>query len=157
MIPTTTYKPTHKQLCDRAAYWLQQTKGCKVVLIERNTGGCAEEPDAIGWNSRTFSYLIEVKVSRSDFLADKKKDHRRRPHTGMGRQRFYLCPRGMIKPEEVPEGWGLLWATEGQIRLNRSVIDNQKDFEIDQYKEMQMLIHNYRLVRLGVMIVPMEK
>lgn len=154
----TTYKPTHRQLCDRAAYWLQSSKNCKVVLIERNTGGCAEEPDAIGWTSDTFSYLIEVKVSRSDFLADRKKDHRRRPHTGMGRKRFYLCPKGMLQPEDMPDGWGLLWATEGQIRLkNSDDLINKEDFEIDQYKEMQMLIHNYRLVRLGVMIVPMEK
>ena len=154
----TTYKPTHKQLCDRAAYWLQSSKNCKVVLIERNTGGCAEEPDAIGWTSNTFSYLIEVKVSRSDFLADKKKDHRRRPHTGMGSRRYYLCPKGMIKPEEVPEGWGLLWATESQIRSQdfKEPINPIK-FDIDIHKEMQMLIHNYRLVRLGVMIVPMEK
>ena len=88
----------------------------------------------------------------------KKKDHRRRPYTGMGRKRFYLCPKEMLQPEDMPDGWGLLWATEGQIRLkNSDDLINKEDFEIDQYKEMQMLIHNYRLVRLGVMIVPMEK
>ena len=149
------YEPTHKQLCDRAAHWLQQSKYCRVVLIERNGGCGGEEPDAIGWTSHGFSYLIEIKVSRSDFLADKHKPHRRNPETAMGRVRFYLCPKGMIKPEEMPEGWGLLWATEHQIRLqNSDDLINRKHFEINLDKEMQMLIHNYRLARLGVMIVP---
>lgn len=152
-----SYKPTHKILCDRAAHWLQSSKGCKVVLVERNTGRGGEEPDAIGWSACGYSYLVEVKVSRSDFLADKKKDHRRRPHTGMGKSRFYLCPKGMIQPEEMPEGWGLLWATDFQIRLqNPDALINRGEFEVDQYKEMQMLIHSYRMVKLGVMIVPIE-
>lgn len=149
------YKPTHKELCDRAAHWLQSSKNCKVVLIERNTGRGGEEPDAIGWTPCGYSYLVEVKVSRSDFLADKKKDHRKRPDTGMGKSRFYLCPKGMIQPDEVPDGWGLLWATDYQIRLkNSDDLVNKGDFNIDRAKEMQMLIHSYRMVRLGVMIVP---
>ena len=118
-----------------------------------------EEPDAIGWRPSGDSFLIEVKVSRSDFLADKKKLHRINPETGMGKTRFILCPKEMIQPNEVPGGWGLLWATESQIRLKNPevLIDGQCDFKIDHRKEMQMLIHSYRMVRLGVMIVPPEK
>jgi hypothetical protein len=152
----TTYNPTHRDLCERAAHWLQNSQFCKLVLIERNSGRSGEEPDAIGWSPEGSSFLIEVKVSRSDFLADRKKPHRINPETGMGRRRYLLCPKGMIQPEEVPEGWGLLWATHGQIRLKNSddLID-KGHFEINHQKEMQMLIHNFRLVRLGVMIVPM--
>lgn len=147
------YKPTHRELCDRAAYWLQTSLGCKLVLVERNSGRGGEEPDAIGWTPCGHSSLIEVKVSRQDFLADKKKPHRKIPEKGMGRRRYLLCQRDLIKPEEAPEGWILLWATEHQIR-HKTDIGDSKNFEIDQQKEMQMLIHSYRMVRLGVMIVP---
>lgn len=149
------FSPTHRELCDRAAHWLQSSKNCKLVLVERNSGMGGEEPDAIGWTPCGYSFLIEAKASRSDFLADKKKPHRKNPETGMGRSRFYLCPKDMIQPEEVPEGWGLLWATEYQIRLkNHDALVDKGDFEIDIKKEMQMLIHSYRMVKLGVMIVP---
>jgi len=152
-----SYKPTHRQLCDRAAHWLQQSKNCKLVLVERNSGMGGEEPDAIGWTPCGYSHLVEVKVSRADFLADAKKPFRKKPQTGMGKSRFLLCPKGMIQPEETPKGWGLLWATDYQIRLKNSddLID-KGDFEISHQKEMQMLIHSYRMVKLGVMIVPME-
>ena len=152
----SNYKPTHRALCERAAHWLQTSKQCKVVLVERNSGRGGEEPDAIGWTPCGFSYLVEVKVSRSDFLSDRKKPHRKNPETGMGQIRFLLCPRDMIQPEEVPDGWHLLWATEYQIR-NKPDVVNPKKFEIDRKKEMQMLIHSYRMVKLGVMIVPIEK
>jgi hypothetical protein len=129
-----------------------------LVLTERNSGQGGEEPDAIGWTPCGYSYLVEVKVSRSDFLADKKKPHRKNPETGMGKRRYVLCPKDMIQPNEVPEGWGLLWATEFQIRIKNpdDLINSKGAFEIDQKKEMQMLIHSYRMVRLGVMIVPLE-
>jgi len=28
----------------------------------------------------------------------------------MGNYRYYLCPEGLIQPDEVPAGWGLIWA-----------------------------------------------
>lgn len=55
------------------------------------------------------SVLIEAKVSRSDFLADRRKPFRQTPEYGMGSQRFYICPKGMIKKEELPDGWGLIY------------------------------------------------
>lgn len=149
----------HRQLCEKAAHWLHNSKNCKVVLIERNSNHGGEEPDAIGWTSTGYSYLVEVKVSRSDFKADKYKPHRQNPETGMGQSRSILCPKGLILPHECPEGWGLLYATDYQIRLQNpdDLIDGKGTHEINHKKEMQMLIHNYRLVRLGVMIIPHEK
>jgi hypothetical protein len=57
------------------------------------------------------SIVLEAKVSRADFLADAKKPHRQ-PGKGLGRWRYYLCPEGLISPDELPLGWGLLYASE---------------------------------------------
>jgi hypothetical protein len=73
-----------------------------------------ETPDAIGFKSFE-SILIEVKVSRGDFLRDAKKRHRQ-DGEGMGDLRYYMAPAGMIKSEEVPAGWGLLEVIEGRVR-----------------------------------------
>ena len=54
----------------------------------------------------------EVGAEGADFLADAKKPHRKQPELGVGRWRYFLCPEGLIQPEEVPERWGLLWATK---------------------------------------------
>jgi hypothetical protein len=71
--------------------------------------------DVIGFRS-TCSAVIEVKVSRSDFMADAKKPERRKYGAGLGVYRFYLCPEGIIGPEEVPARWGLLHAIERAVK-----------------------------------------
>lgn len=97
---------THSILVARATTWLRRN-GFKVALPEVYTIG-GEIPDAWGLDSCGDTCVIEVKVSRADFLRDRKKYHRRRPEVGMGNWRYYMAPVGLIKPEELPECWGLL-------------------------------------------------
>jgi hypothetical protein len=73
-----------------------------------------ESPDVFGWNYWT-TVLIEVKVSRSDFLADAKKPFRQTPEDGVGEFRYYCCPHGLIHADEVPANWGLLWQDGAKI------------------------------------------
>lgn len=94
---------THRALVETARRYLART--CSVVATEINTIG--EAPDAIGWHSSTSS-LIEVKASRSDFLADRNKWFRQRPEQGVGVYRYYLAPKGLIRSDELPDRWGLL-------------------------------------------------
>lgn len=109
-------KFTHAELCELARKWLlrpnsKQGHGCHVALTECRSGETGEMPDAIGFRSVTAdteTVLVEVKVSRADFLADAKKQHRA-DGEGMGLYRYFMCPEGLISPEEVPERWGLLW------------------------------------------------
>ena len=77
------------------------------------TGEC---PDVIGWRDG-HSILIECKVSRSDYLADRKKKFRAKPEMGMGDARLFLAPPGVIRPDELPQGWGLLVAEDGKVRV----------------------------------------
>lgn len=69
-----------------------------------------EIPDVIGFASG-YSSLVEVKTSRKDFLRDKKKSFRANPEQGMGNYRFYACPSDLIKVDELPENWGLIYVT----------------------------------------------
>ncbi|AFE86388.1 hypothetical protein FDH27_gp061 [Vibrio phage SSP002] len=106
----------HSQLCLLAKKWILKN-GFGVAIDDRMKAACdtGEQPDAMGWNA-SVSIVIEVKTSRSDFLADKNKKFRANPRLGMGDWRFYLCPKGLISKDEVPEGWGLLYYHEGKIR-----------------------------------------
>jgi hypothetical protein len=101
---------THKQLVRRMAQWLKGTKRMTVVMAELATR-VSETPDVIGWQSgetTAKSILVECKVSRADFLADGKKWFRRYASMGMGDLRYVAAPRGLLTPEEMPDGWGLL-------------------------------------------------
>lgn len=123
----TLFTPSHSDLVAVAARWLLKTNykngfcmggPCPIVVTELVTQAF-EQPDALGWHSgRTI--LVEVKVSRSDFFADAKKPFRMNPEMGLGQWRWYLCPEEMLKPEEMPDKWGLLWATEsGRVKIKK--------------------------------------
>ncbi|HZP16739.1 MAG TPA: hypothetical protein VFB00_02155 [Terriglobales bacterium] len=97
---------THEKLVSKGIAWLRRY-GCGVVLSEQSCAS-GETPDAIGWKRACHSVVVECKVSRADFLVDKEKPFRRKPEAGMGCERFYLTPAGLLKPEDLPAGWGLL-------------------------------------------------
>jgi hypothetical protein len=103
---------THKNLIDVAYKWVLKNASCGVAFKELNTASSSEYPDVIGFGAWGHSVLIEVKVSRSDFFADKKKPFRKNPQQGMGTERFYMVPKGLIKIDELPEGWGLIFVDD---------------------------------------------
>ena len=129
---------THTELCLKAARYLrykgiQPFHRCVYAVCELERVG--ECPDAYGWGGWT-TQLIEVKVSRADFLSDKKKSWRRDPETGIGKFRSYLCPEGIIKPKDLPNKWGLLYADEiGRIT---KVIEPQSQ-ECNHGEEIQLI------------------
>jgi len=114
---------THDDVVKKASAWLR--KKCPVVVTE--IASSPEQPDALGWRSWD-PILIECKASRGDFLSDKKKWFRKKPNMGLGKFRYYMAPEGVIKADEVPEGWGLL-----EIRGNR-VFEVVKAVEFDKYR-----------------------
>ena len=102
---------SHRQLVEIAYRWVLKRASCGVALKELTTIN-SETPDVIGFGSWGHSVLVEVKISRTDFLSDKNKFFRKYPEQGMGTQRFYCCPRGIIKKEDLPKGWGLIYVNE---------------------------------------------
>lgn len=107
---------THKYLIEVAYKWVLKRGSCGVAFKELKTANI-EIPDVIGFGSG-FSVVIECKVSRSDFLKDKNKPHRQK---GMGTFRYFCCPIGLIKVEELPEKWGLIYVQpNGDCKLAKN-------------------------------------
>jgi len=132
---------THSELIEIGARWLYN-KNYKVVLKELVT--CThEQPDIIGFCPTGFSFLLEAKASRADFLADKKKHFRYYPHTGMGKYRSFICPKDLIKPDELPENWGLIYVNNGK---SRQIIKPKPFPEFNLRAEQTLLISFARRV-----------
>ena len=138
---------THAQLVERAVRWLRAYR-CGVVLSEQ---ACAsgEVPDAIGWKRACHSVVVECKVSRADFLADREKPSRKRPEIAVGCERYYLAPRGLIRVEELPPGWGLLECQNRKVEMvRRSALDLRKARGF-RY-EMNLLLASLRRVEIRI-------
>lgn len=106
---------SHSDLCAIAVKWLQRPNsaggpGCQVAVSECRSGWTGEVPDAIGFRAAggndDGSVVVECKTSRADFLADRKKAHR--AEGGCGNWRYFMTSEGLISPDELPPGWGLL-------------------------------------------------
>ncbi len=123
-------KYTHAECIAAAAQYLN--KRYDVVLPEFFTHN-AELPDVIAFKSR-YSCLVECKISRGDFLADKKKNFRAFPDRGMGDYRYYCVPKGMVGIGELPEGWGLLYVhPSGMVRQVKDSSRHAKDLAAEHH------------------------
>ena len=138
---------THAQLVERAVRWLRAYR-CGVVLSEQ---ACVsgEMPDAIGWKRASHSVLVECKVTRADFLADRDKPFRRKPELGVGSERFYLTLPGLVKIAELPAGWGLLELRRGRIESVQASAKNLRTATGFRY-EMNLLLASLRRVEVRI-------
>jgi hypothetical protein len=142
-------KITHSELIVKAAKWLKRhtensfIPNCSFILTEfvaiTHTG---ETPDILGFSSNR-SVMIEVKVNRSDFLNDSKKVFRNYDDFGMGQQKFYCCPEGLIEQNEIPDNWGLLYWTGKKIEI----IKNGNIQECNLQAERTMLLSVIRRLK----------
>jgi hypothetical protein len=138
---------THAHLVERAVRWLRSYR-CGVVLSEQ---ACVsgEMPDAIGWKRANHSVLVECKITRADFLADRGKPFRQKPEQGVGSERFYLTPPTLVKLEELPAGWGLLELRCGRIEVVQASAKNLRTAPGFRY-EMNLLLASLRRVEVRI-------
>jgi hypothetical protein len=127
----------HDELVALAVRWLRNTNKCALVAAERTEWRSGENPDAIGWMPDGFSILVECKVSREDFLVDQRKPHR--IVGGMGRQRWYLTDLGVLRPDMLPDGWGLV-ERHANGRLYRRVHAANRDAAAAMRVEVPLLV-----------------
>jgi hypothetical protein len=138
---------THAQLIEQAVAWLRSYR-CGVILSEQ---ACisGEMPDAIGWKRASRSVLVECKISRADFLADRDKPFRQKPDLGLGCERFYLTPPALLEPKELPSGWGLLEVRKRKVEMvRRSALDLRTADGLAY--EMNLLLASLRRVEIRI-------
>ncbi len=148
-MPANSDNKKHRVLVARAIDWLRTKYRCGVILSEQY---CAtgEVPDVIGWKGFCKSVLVECKVSRADFLADRDKPFRRTPEEGMGSERFYLASAGVIRRQDLPRHWGLLELRDREVRM--TVKPGRIDLRspVALTKEMNLLLASLRRVELRI-------
>ena len=138
---------THPQLVQKAVAWLRSYR-CGIVLSEQ---ACAngEIPDAIGWKARCHSVLVECKISRADFLADRGKPFRKDARTGVGCERFYLVPSALVQDDELPDGWGLLECSGGRVAMIKASGKDLRTARGFRF-EMNLLLASLRRVEVRI-------
>lgn len=77
-------------------------------------------------NPTTWGY--EIKVSRSDFLGDDKWQSYLKYCSDF----YFVCPSGLIQPNELPGEVGLLWASKTGTRLYSKKKAVRRDVEIPE-------------------------
>ena len=178
----STTNSLHYDLCVEGAKWLHRqkwnytkcqkkpcyrTEACgackkyKYVAVELCTWN-SENTDVWGLGNFNDSAVIEVKVSHSDFMADQKKwcrsEEAEQKGLQAGRLRWYLCPEGIIKKEELPDKWGLLYWDGKRIYPVKAPqpFDNASSADIDiltsilRREEFPEKIFNYRGARTTI-------
>jgi len=119
------------------------------VVLSEQACVSGEMPDAIGWKKACHSVLVECKLSRPDFLADREKPFRQKPETGVGCERYYLAPRGLIRVEELRPGWGLLEVCGREIEKAKPSAKNLRT-PIGFGYEMNLLLASLRRVEVRI-------
>ncbi|MBL8968242.1 MAG: hypothetical protein JNG85_14645 [Spirochaetaceae bacterium] len=165
---------THSELCLATAEHF--AKKAWLALWEYQSFSSGEFPDVLLFG-RDDTVLFEIKMSRADFLADTKKDARKKwkprgyvryetdwktqkpllnwiaqspelyyieaPH--LGARRYFVCESGLIKPEELPAGWGLYWYKGGKFYQKRE----SGKFRANIRDERNLAVHAFRRCASG--------
>ncbi|HEX9118965.1 MAG TPA: hypothetical protein VF840_00345 [Terriglobales bacterium] len=141
---------THSALVELAVRWLRTTYRCGIILSEQAccTG---EVPDVVGWKGHCRSVLVECKISRADFLADRGKPWRLDPQGALGCERFYMAPAGLIAAAELPPGWGLLEVRGRKVEI-AVACNKRKSLRTPEglLNEMNLLLASLRRVEIRI-------
>lgn len=133
---------THTELCKRTAERFVRT-----MAIYESTMLLSEKPDVLNFDSSGRTWLYEIKMSRSDFLADRKKYCREEHHIGQfGDYRYFVCDGDFIRADEIPEGWGLYHFKGGKFHKikeadGRCFFLNADDVSLRQKRNVELLVN----------------
>ena len=139
---------THAQLVQKAVAWLRSYR-CGVILSEQ---AClsGEMPDAIGWKRACHSVLVECKISRADFLADRDKPFRQKRRTrDWAASASISRPRRCFVPKNCPRLGTCSNATTEKLRLLQPAAKNLRTATGFRY-EMNLLLASLRRVEIRI-------
>ena len=127
----------HSDLVRIAAKWLEKEHA---VVVTEMASGALIEPDALGFKGGHWTTMVECKVSRADFLAN-----RRKPEKQMGAFRYFLTTPGLVSVDELPAKWGLLEVSGRGIGMLREAEQFYGD-ERDLGGELSILVSCLRRI-----------
>lgn len=110
IIPTTTELINLKLVPRRPPY------GDPVAYAQWETG--------VKPLKRRLSTVVEVKTTRADFQKDKTHKWAGEPPSALA---FLAVPADLIRPEEWPEGWGILEVRGDRVRMLRTAAVREAD------------------------------
>jgi len=94
------------------------------VELNAGTGGYAgQRIDLYVFNmypSKNYLRIAyEIKVSRADFARELEKPKKREFAERVANECYFAMPVGLVKPDEIPEGWGLIEAVKNGTRIKK--------------------------------------
>lgn len=122
----------HNDLAANLAEYLRRPGDNRRLTWENLTFNCGDGADAYSCRPDVFSIMptldptkcrpwtCEVKVSRSDFLADIRAEKWKR-YRRFSCRIWFAAPKGMIRPEELPDGLGL-WEYGEHVRHGETIM-----------------------------------
>lgn len=148
-----TKKIAHSDLCFLTAQYFLKS----AALIEYKSMLVNESPDILMFDCYSNTTLFEIKTDKQDFKQDLLKPHRipykldskNRIKTfkpSLGANRYYVCIEGLIKEEDLPMGWGLIYYYDnGSFKI----IKKSSVFKVDKGMENRLLINALRKIKYG--------
>lgn len=68
-------------------------------------------------SKRHLKIAYEIKVSRADFALELSNPVKREPAEALADECYFVVPSGLIRPDETPEGWGLVEVVANGLRV----------------------------------------
>lgn len=94
----------------------------------------------------------EVKHSRADFLSDIKNENKRKSYLEIADKLYYVCPKDLIKKEEMPEGCGLIYQMDdGRFKIVKSAKNNKVEINVQLMMKFLLRVND---VNNSVLICP---
>ena len=135
----------------------------KRQVLRRHTPVIANITEIFNWEIDLLSvgksgktYEFEVKISRQDFLRDKKKRKwellKWNKHTP--NYMSYVCPKGLISENEIPEFMGLYYFINGGIAEIKAPKQRHKElFDINEIQMKVARMYSQREFLSGVTLI----
>jgi hypothetical protein len=70
-------------------------------------------------SKRYLRIAYEIKVTRADFARELADPMKREPAEALADECYFATPKGLIRPDEVPEGWGLIEIVANGLRVSK--------------------------------------
>ncbi len=105
--------------CVRDRGWIADVAGLVIFVKHRLQAMRLGHLMDLGLPTSYMTWLCEVKVTRSDFLQDDKFKKPPQAHL-----QLLAVPKGLIKIEEIPRGWGLLEVKGERVYKNMDCLEH---------------------------------